>query len=219
MSPGRPSLSAGASPLAIEIRIQPHRRHRRHHDRQSAGKRPAPRRVRGNRREGGAVRHDPDPRALVVAGTGRHFVAGATSIISPRSTARSAERYVLEIQRMQDPGDAWPAGDRGSERDDPRGRVRTRPACDIRIAEEQVELRAAGGDARADPGAPGIQNAAPTVPLGRAKRLLFTGERISAHEALRSVWSTKWCQPGRASSVPLARRDDFRECTASRHRR
>ena len=56
-------------------------------------------------------------------------------------------------------------------------------ACDIRIAEEQVKLGEPEVTLGLIPGAGGTQALPRLVPLGRAKRMLFTGERISAQEA------------------------------------
>jgi enoyl-CoA hydratase/carnithine racemase len=56
-------------------------------------------------------------------------------------------------------------------------------ACDIRIAEEHALLGQPEVTLGLIPGAGGTQALPRLVPLGRAKRLLFTGERITAAEA------------------------------------
>jgi enoyl-CoA hydratase len=56
-------------------------------------------------------------------------------------------------------------------------------ACDIRIAEERVKLGQPEVTLGLIPGAGGTQALPRLVPLGRAKRMLFTGERITAAEA------------------------------------
>jgi enoyl-CoA hydratase len=56
-------------------------------------------------------------------------------------------------------------------------------ACDIRIAEEQALIGQPEVSLGVIPGAGGTQMLPRLVPLGVAKRLLFTGERIRAREA------------------------------------
>jgi enoyl-CoA hydratase len=57
-------------------------------------------------------------------------------------------------------------------------------ACDIRIADEQAVFGQPEVQLGIIPGAGGTQNLPRLVGAGRAKRLLFTGERLSAAAAL-----------------------------------
>jgi enoyl-CoA hydratase len=57
-------------------------------------------------------------------------------------------------------------------------------ACDIRIADERAVFGQPEVTLGIIPGAGGTQNLPRLVPIGRAKRMLFTGERIDAQEAL-----------------------------------
>jgi enoyl-CoA hydratase/carnithine racemase len=96
-----------------------------------------------------------------------------------------AERYVLGVQAMQDALQQLPqpviAAINGTCLG---GGCELAMACDIRIAEEQAEFGQPEVTLGIIPGAGGTQNLPRLVPLGRAKRLLFTGERIGAGEAL-----------------------------------
>jgi enoyl-CoA hydratase/carnithine racemase len=96
----------------------------------------------------------------------------------------SAEGYVLGVQAMQEAIWQLPqpviAAIHGTCLG---GGLELAMACDIRIAEEQVELGQPEVRLGIIPGAGGTQNLPRLVPIGRAKRLLFTGERIGAAEA------------------------------------
>lgn len=126
-----------------------------------------------------------DARCVVLTGAGRVFVAGG-DIEHLRTLRRGeAEPYVLAVQAMQDhlgllhqPVIAAVNGAAlggGSE---------LALACDIRIAAENARFGFPEVTLGLIPGAGGTQNLPRLLPLGRAKRLLFTGERISAAEAL-----------------------------------
>lgn len=128
---------------------------------------------------------DEDIRALVITGSGRHFVAGGDIEYFKSLDRRLAERYVLGIQKMQDDLTTLPvpviAALNGTTLG---GGCELAMACDIRVAERQVVLGQPEVGLGLIPGAGGTQALPRLVPLGRAKRLLFTGERISADEAL-----------------------------------
>jgi enoyl-CoA hydratase/carnithine racemase len=127
----------------------------------------------------------PELRAVVLTGTGRHFVAGADINFLQTIDRYSAERYALEIQGMQDALGCLPqpviAAINGTALG---GGCELAMACDIRIAEEHAQLGQPEVCLGLIPGAGGTQNLPRLVPVGRAKRLLFTGERIDAREAL-----------------------------------
>jgi enoyl-CoA hydratase len=129
--------------------------------------------------------NDPELRALVLTGAGRHFMAGG-DIAYMRSLDRyRAERYVLGIQEMQDALGLLPqpviAAINGTALG---GGCELAMACDIRIADERAVLGQPEVCLGLIPGAGGTQNLPRLVPHGRAKLLLFTGDRIPAAEAL-----------------------------------
>lgn len=128
---------------------------------------------------------DPEIRAIVVTGAGRHFVAGA-DLHYVRSLDRfGAERYVLAVQAMQDLMRQMPqpviAAINGTALG---GGCELAMACDIRIADRTAVFGQPEVTLGLIPGAGGTQHLPRLVPTGRAKRMLFTGERISAEEAL-----------------------------------
>lgn len=131
------------------------------------------------------VGKDRDLRALILTGAGRHFVAGGDIEFFKTLDRSSAERYVLGVQRMQDDLATLPqpviAALNGTTLG---GGCELAMACDIRIAEEHVVLGQPEVSLGLIPGAGGTQSLPRLVPLGRAKRMLFTGERIGAAEAL-----------------------------------
>lgn len=128
----------------------------------------------------------PELRAVVLTGAGKHFVAGADLNHIQSLDAYAAERFVLRVQAMQDAIGclAQPviAAINGTALG---GGCELAMACDIRIAEEQARLGQPEVTLGLIPGAGGTQNLPRLVGTGRAKRLLFTGDRIGAEEALR----------------------------------
>jgi enoyl-CoA hydratase len=133
-----------------------------------------------------AVAERPQLRAVVLTGSGRHFVAGADLHQIQTLDRYGAERFALSVQAMQDAIGclAQPviAAINGTALG---GGCELAMACDIRIAEEHARLGQPEVGLGLIPGAGGTQNLPRLVGLGRAKRMIFTGERIDAHEALR----------------------------------
>lgn len=129
---------------------------------------------------------DRELRAVVLTGAGKHFMAGGDIEFFKTLDRSSAERYVLGVQRMQDDLATLPqpviVALNGTTLG---GGCELAMACDIRIAEEQVKLGQPEVSLGLIPGAGGTQALPRLIPLGQAKRLLFTGERIDAAEALR----------------------------------
>jgi enoyl-CoA hydratase len=128
---------------------------------------------------------DPQLRELLLTGAGKHFVAGG-DIAFMRSLDRyRAERYVLGVQEMQDALGLLPqpviAAINGTALG---GGCELAMACDIRVADERAIFGQPEVQLGLIPGAGGTQNLPRLVPHGRAKQLLFTGDRISADEAL-----------------------------------
>jgi enoyl-CoA hydratase/carnithine racemase len=128
---------------------------------------------------------DPETRAIVLTGAGRHFMGGGDIAYFRTLTRASAERYVLGIQRMQDAIGLLPqpviAAVNGAALG---GGCELAMACDVRIAETQAIFGQPEVGLGIIPGAGGTQHLPRLVGPGRAKRLLFTGERISADVAL-----------------------------------
>jgi enoyl-CoA hydratase len=128
---------------------------------------------------------DPEIRAVVLTGAGRHFMGGGDIAYFRTLTRASAERYVLGIQRMQDAIGLLPqpvvAAINGAALG---GGCELAMACDIRIAEAQAIFGQPEVGLGIIPGAGGTQHLPRLVGPGRAKQLLFTGERVSAAVAL-----------------------------------
>lgn len=131
-----------------------------------------------------AIGHDPDVRCVILTGAGRHFVAGGDIEYFRALDRSSAERYVLGVQRMQDSLGLLPqpviAAINGTALG---GGCELAMACDIRVAEEQAVFGQPEVSLGIIPGAGGTQNLPRLIAPGRAKRLLFTGERIGARDA------------------------------------
>lgn len=131
------------------------------------------------------VGDDRDVRALILTGAGKHFVAGGDIDFFKTLTRATAERYVLGVQKMQDELATLPqpviAALNGTTLG---GGCELAMACDIRVAEEHVVLGQPEVTLGLIPGAGGTQALPRLVGLGRAKRMLFTAERVGADEAL-----------------------------------
>jgi enoyl-CoA hydratase len=130
---------------------------------------------------------DPDVRAIVLTGAGeKHFVAGGDINFIQTIDPYTAERYVFGVQEMQDYLGLVPqpviAALNGTTLG---GGLELAMACDIRIAEEHAIFGQPEVALGIIPGAGGTQNLPRLVPIGTAKKMLFTGERIPAEEALR----------------------------------
>jgi enoyl-CoA hydratase len=131
------------------------------------------------------VGDDPAVRAVVLTGAGKHFVAGGDIKYFRTLDRYKAERYALAVQRMQDALGLVPqpviAALNGTTLG---GGCELAMACDIRIADEQAVLGQPEVTLGLIPGGGGTQNLPRLIPLGRAKLMLFTGERMGAAEAL-----------------------------------
>jgi enoyl-CoA hydratase/carnithine racemase len=131
-----------------------------------------------------AAARDESVRAIILTGTGKHFVAGGDIAFFQTLTSHTAELYALRIQQMQNVLQTILipviAGVNGTALG---GGCELMMACDIRIAEEHALIGQPEVGLGIIPGAGGTQVLPRLIPQGVAKRLLFTGERISAHEA------------------------------------
>ena len=131
------------------------------------------------------IGEDTSLRCVVLTGAGRHFMAGGDISHFPSLDRDRAERYVLAIQRMQDALGLLPqpviAAISGAALG---GGCELAMACDIRVADERASFGQPEVGLGLIPGAGGTQNLPRLVGPGRAKRMLFTGERIDAAQAL-----------------------------------
>lgn len=125
-------------------------------------------------------------RAVIVTGAGRYFMAGGDIRHFQTLNAISAARYARRIQIIQEiiahfhcPVIAAVNGAALG------GGCELMMACDIRIAADDALFGQPEVSLGIIPGAGGTQNLPRLVPTGIAKRLLFTGDRINAQEALR----------------------------------
>jgi enoyl-CoA hydratase len=126
-----------------------------------------------------------DVRCVILTGTGKHFVAGADLHYVTTIDRTEGERYALSVQAMQDTIGTIPqpviAAINGTALG---GGCELAMACDIRIADERAIFGQPETTLGLIPGAGGTQNLPRLVGVGRAKRMVYTGERIKAPEAL-----------------------------------
>jgi enoyl-CoA hydratase len=126
----------------------------------------------------------PEVRCVVLTGAGKYFMAGGDIKYIGTLESFTAERYVLRIQEVQDQLRRLPqpviAALNGTALG---GGLELAIACDIRVAAASAKLGLPEVSLGIIPGAGGTQNLPRLVPLGQAKRLLFTGDRITAAEA------------------------------------
>jgi enoyl-CoA hydratase len=152
-----------------------------------------------------AAGDDATLRALVITGAGRHFMAGGDIEYFKTLDRYRAERYALGIQAMQDALVLLPqpviAAINGTCLG---GGCELAMACDIRVADEQAMLGQPEVTLGIIPGAGGTQNLPRLISTGRAKRLLFTGERISATHALEIGLVDEVAPHGEAVAQALA---------------
>ena len=152
-----------------------------------------------------AAARDESIRSIVLTGAGRHFVAGGDIAFFRTLTARTAELYALGIQHMQSLLQTIPtpviAAVNGTALG---GGCELMMACDIRIAEEQAVIGQPEVGLGIIPGAGGTQMLPRLAPLGAAKRLLFTGDRIDAREAHRIGLVDEVVETGGALKAALA---------------
>lgn len=150
------------------------------------------------------IANDESVRVLILTGAGKHFIAGGDIAFFQTLTARTAELYALAIQEMQNTLQRLPipviAAVNGTALG---GGCELMMACDIRIADERAVIGQPEVGLGIIPGAGGTQMLPRLVPQGIAKRLLFTGERITAQEAQRIGLVDEVTTPGEALDAAL----------------
>ena len=125
-------------------------------------------------------------RAVILTGQGKSFVAGANIKFLLTLNRKTGEEYALTIDYMQRKIEEfeWPviAAINGHALG---GGCELAMSCDIRIASKKALFGQPEVTLGVIPGAGGTQRLIRLVPMGRAKRLLFSGEHINADEAER----------------------------------
>lgn len=132
---------------------------------------------------------DDDLRVLIVTGTGRAFSAGEdvrgmgdSSAIGPkafRRRVRLIHNVFDEIEQMEIPVIAALNGVAAG------GGLELALSCDFRFAAESARLGLPEGNVGLIPGSGGISRLVKLVGPSKAKRLIMTGEIISAERALK----------------------------------
>jgi enoyl-CoA hydratase/carnithine racemase len=152
-------------------------------------------------------------RGVVITGRGAYFVAGGDIAYFTELNSRTAEIYALRIQAMQAAIQDYPlpviAAVNGYALG---GGCELMMACDIRVADETASFGQPEVKLGLIPGAGGTQNLPRLVPLGQAKRMLFTGQRISAAQALQIGLVDEVVSPGAALQAALGIVREIAQC-------
>ena len=138
-------------------------------------------------------------RALVIAGAGRAFCAGADlDEIEALPGARAFRGFIGRMtevyQLISDCPKPSVAALHGVAFG---GGLELALACDLRVAEAGARLGVPEMKLGVLPGAGGTQRLPRLVPAGIAKQMILTGEPITAERATPSAWSTSWPARGR----------------------
>ncbi len=130
------------------------------------------------------LRQNETVRVVLVTGEGRSFVAGADikefSSWTPdevEDVTNKGQRIFMQIERFPAPVIAVINGFALG------GGLELALACDLRIASENAKLGLPEVKLGIIPGYGGTQRLCRTVPVGQAKKMIYTGEIISASEA------------------------------------
>lgn len=149
------------------------------------------------------LRANEDVRALVVAGAGRAFSAGADlTEIEACATAYEFRAFVEgltdvfgELERFPKPSVAAVHGFAFG------GGLELALACDLRVAERGARLGLPEAKLGVLPGAGGTQRLPRLVPVGIAKEMILTGEPISAERAHQVGLVNELADPGQVLTV------------------
>ena len=125
-------------------------------------------------------------KVVILTGQGKAFVAGANIKVFLEFDRKKGEDYALEVTDMQRKIEEfdWPviAAVNGYALG---GGCELAMACDIRIASKKAVFGQPELTLGVIPGAGGTQRLPRLMSIGKAKKLLFTGDRIDADEAER----------------------------------
>lgn len=145
------------------------------------------------------LRENEKVRAVILTGAGKAFVAGAEIKNFPGLNRKSGEAFALNVTDMQRKIeefnrpviaaiDGYALG----------GGCELVLACDIRVASKKAKLGLPEVTLGLIPGAGGTQRLARLIPVGKAKKMIFTGEIIDADEAERIGLVDLVTEPGEA---------------------
>jgi enoyl-CoA hydratase/carnithine racemase len=151
------------------------------------------------------IEEDVTLRSMVLTGTGRCFVAGGDIRYFTEIDSAGAAAMALRVQQMQQylfdlrvpvivavNGHALGGG------------LELLLACDIAVAEEQAKIGVTEVRLGLIPGAGGTQMLFSSLPVGTAKRLLFTGDRLEAAEGHQLGLVDQVCPTGESLKAALA---------------
>lgn len=152
-----------------------------------------------------SIAEDRDVRVVVVTGAGNAFCAGSDirefadvrDDVVPRKLRRENEAFTA-IERLPQPVIAALNGVTLG------GGAEIALACDIRIMDEQARIGFPEVNLGVFPGSGGVFRLPRVVGLPRAYELMYTGESIDAHEALRIGLINRIAPAGRALEDALA---------------
>lgn len=150
------------------------------------------------------VEKDTALRSMILTGEGRCFVAGGDIRYFTEIDRRGAAEMALRVQRMQNvlfdlrvPVIAAVNGHALG------GGLELLLSCDFAVAEEQAKIGVTEVQLGLIPGAGGTQMLFSALPFGTAKRLLFTGDRLTAADAARWGLVDQVCGQGTSVEVAL----------------
>ncbi|MCM3920358.1 enoyl-CoA hydratase/isomerase family protein [Frankia sp. AiPs1] len=150
------------------------------------------------------VEEDTTARSMILTGAGRCFVAGGDIRYFTEIDRRGAADMALRVQRMQNtlfdlrvPVIAAVNGHALG------GGLELLLSCDFAIADERAKIGVTEVQLGLIPGAGGTQMLFSALPVGTAKRLLFTGDRLTATEAARIGLVDQVCDEGKAVEAAL----------------
>ncbi|ULD45116.1 MULTISPECIES: enoyl-CoA hydratase/isomerase family protein [Rhodococcus] len=159
------------------------------------------------------VEADHDVRSMILTGEGRCFIAGGDIKLFTSLDREGAAAMALRTQRMQHTlfdlrvpviaalnGHALGGG------------CEVMFACDITIADPSATIGLTEVKLGLIPGAGGTQMITKNLPPGTAKRMLFTGDRVTAAEALRLGLIDEVSPAGKVLDAALALASRINSC-------
>lgn len=138
-----------------------------------------------------------DVRAVIITAKGKAFVAGAEIGSFPSLNRRTGEIYALEVTALHRTIEEFDgpviAAINGYTLG---GGCELAMACDIRIASSKALFGLPEVTLGLIPGAGGTQRLPRLIPMGKAKKMVFSGESIDAEEAERIGLVDQVAEPG-----------------------